>query len=593
MDDEEFDLDLDTGRFIQKKKTEKPADDNDDVDESRRRPQVAKKSAPIPLLEDDDDVKDDLEIIDDQDKDQDYQPDNDDDDDDDDNVDMPQDEDDDDFEIPPLRARKPIKDEQVKVARKKHQTSSTKQRVGELKPGVEDINDETLNLFQKIVGSEFEVKASWEFEQEEQKSDKSINPVEAAGFRATMKTLAIELRKAVRKGTNIKKTYTDMIRSTIEIAKAMKYPRAGTVEVKDILPSIADLQCNAWRKFLQGITMMNPEDVVMDTEPLENIDDLVIQGPALTDESVKMATEAIENLPRMLRADVKLQFRNLFMNIEMAHRHVANASKDLRELYEKLPFNVFLRVADCMVRPLVILQIPQTDAIVKKLKDAAIANIQRVKAGSSSVEEVMIKKNLPSRGKWTSEDEFKARKMIAGLIHKYVCDIMFKQQTATHQIVKEFELTQTTLHRQIWGKRYPGEGQTLDKMQKLEGTVVSGASSKVDRIAAVIVKKLPTADTKRKRKPEQAEQDKDEDEVEEESKKVKQGKGSGKKSTKKRTAAEIRGESTAEGEKTKRKRKKQEEEDELDEDPDMPSQKEIAVALAVSKPASKGIKIIH
>ena len=446
---------------------------------------------------------------------------------------------------------------------------------------MEDINDKTLNLFQRIVGNEFEVKASWEFEQEEQKSDKSINPVEAAGFRATMKTLAIELRKAVRKGTNIKKTYTDMIHSTIEIAKAMKYPGAGTVEVEDILPSIADLGCNAWRKYLQGITTMNPEDVVIDTEPLENIDDLVIQGPALTDESIKAATDAIEALPRILKADVKLQFRNLFTNIELAHRHVANASKDLRELHEKLPFDVFLRVADCMVRPLVILQIPQTDAIVEKLKDTAVANLQRAKAGSSSVEEVMIEKNLPSRGKWTSEDEFKARKMITGLIHKYVRDVMFKQQTATHQIVKEFELPQTTLHRQIWGKRYPGRGQTLDKMRKLEGAVASGTSSKVDRIAAVIVKK-------QKRKLEQ-----DEDEVEEESKKVKQGKGSGKKSNKKRTAAEIRGESTAEQEKSKRKRKKQEEEKELDEDPDMPTQKEIAAALASSKPANTGIKIIH
>ena len=160
VNDEEFDLDLDTGKFIRRKNTGKTADDNDDINESRRRPQVAKKSAPVPLLEDDDDVEDDLEIIDDQDKDKDYQPDNDDYNDEEDNVVMPQDEDDDDFEIPPLRTRKPVKDEQVKMAKKKHQTSSTKRRVGESKPEGEDINDETLNLFQKIVGSEFEVKAS-------------------------------------------------------------------------------------------------------------------------------------------------------------------------------------------------------------------------------------------------------------------------------------------------------------------------------------------------------------------------------------------------------------------------------------------------
>ena len=168
VDDEELDLDFNTSKFV-RESTRKTTGDNYNIDESRRRPQVAKKSASIPLLEDDDDVEDDLEIIDDQDKDKDYQPDNDDYDEDENNVVMLQDEDDDNFEIPPLRTRKP-----VKVAKKKHQTSSTKRRVGESKPEGEDINDETLNLFQKIVGSEFEVKASQEFQQEERKMDRCV-----------------------------------------------------------------------------------------------------------------------------------------------------------------------------------------------------------------------------------------------------------------------------------------------------------------------------------------------------------------------------------------------------------------------------------
>ena len=100
-----------------------------------------------------------------------------------------------------------------------------------------------------IVGENFEVRASEEFEEESaEKRDRCINPVEAAGFRATMKTLAIELKKAVRKGTNIKETYIDMINSTIRIAKAMKYPGAGLVETEHILESIKDIKCNAWRK---------------------------------------------------------------------------------------------------------------------------------------------------------------------------------------------------------------------------------------------------------------------------------------------------------------------------------------------------------
>ena len=111
---------------------------------------------------------------------------------------------------------------------------------------------------------------------EEDQKDKCGNPVEAAGFRATMKMMALELKKAVRKGENVEKTYTDMIRNTIEVAKAMKYPGATTVELKDIVPAIKDLKCNAWRKYLRGMMKMDPVDVEIDDDAPENKDDLII-----------------------------------------------------------------------------------------------------------------------------------------------------------------------------------------------------------------------------------------------------------------------------------------------------------------------------
>ena len=115
------------------------------------------------------------------------------------------------------------------------------------------VDEETLSLFQKIVGDNFEVRTSEEYEEESaEKRDRCTNPIEAAGFRATMKTLALEVKKAVRKGKNIKETYTDMIRSTIKIAKAMKYPGAASVQTEDILESIKDIECQHLEKTPTG-----------------------------------------------------------------------------------------------------------------------------------------------------------------------------------------------------------------------------------------------------------------------------------------------------------------------------------------------------
>ena len=190
------------------------------------------KTAAVPMIEDDDN----LEILDK--AEEVYEPEEDDED-----AYQMDDDDDDDFQEPPPRSRKIVK-QSKKPTTKRRVEKSTKKK--------DEPEDETLALFQRIVGPDFEVSTSEEFEDDPK--DKCGNPVEAAGFRATMKMLALELREAVKKGKNIEETYTDLIKSTIEVAKAMKYPGATTVTLKEVLPAVKDLKCSAWRKHLKGET---------------------------------------------------------------------------------------------------------------------------------------------------------------------------------------------------------------------------------------------------------------------------------------------------------------------------------------------------
>ena len=365
------------------------------------------------MLMDDDD---DLMVIDHKDKDKDYEPQPEEDDND---IYPVDDDDDDDFQEPPPRARKSV--DKAITASKKPTKTATDRRIDKSTQDKEgDDDDETISLFQKIVGPDFEVRASEEFE--DNTKDKCGNPVEAAGFRATMKMLALELKTAVKKGEAIEEMYVDVIRSTIEVAKAMKYPGASTVEVKDILVSIKDRKCNAWRKYLKGAMKMEPTDVVMDEDDIPKIeDDLVIQGPILGKEATEAAAEAIHNLPQMLLADTKKQLKNLFEHTMQAHQHAAEVSKCLKELHDKLPLDVFLHIADSAVRPLVILHIPKTEVVIQKLKETAMERTQRKrKEGSTDVRDVMIEKNLPQLRDWTTEEAYRPRKMIASILYKYI-----------------------------------------------------------------------------------------------------------------------------------------------------------------------------
>ena len=512
------------------------------------------KTAAIPMIMDAND-DDDLRILEDK-GDKTYEPEEDEDD-----VIYPMDDDDDDFQEPPPRARKPTT-KTTKPSKKPMKT--TTRRVKESTKDA-DVNEETLSLFQRLVGPDFEIRASEEFE--EDPKDKYGNPVEAAGFRATMKMLALDLKKAVKKRKNVEKTYMDMIRSTIEVAKAMKYPGATTVELNDRIPAIKDMKCNAWRKFLKGVTKMEPADVEMDDDEPENEDDLIIQGPILGKESTEAVAEAIHKLPQMLLADTKKQLKHLFEHTMQAHQHAAEASKCLKELHERLPLDFFLKIADSAVRPLVVLHIPRTEQIIEKLKETAVQNTQRKRRqGSTEVTDVMIARNLPQCGKWTAEEEYRPRKMIASIIYKYIREAMFKGKTVTQLVVDEFSLPKMTIHRQIYGKKYPGGGQTLEKLRK-EDKKVEASGSGTTKIAVILKKAKTNTDTEPPSK---------------------KGKGLGKKSGKERSAKDIRGAATAEEEKQKReanKRKAMEEEEE--EDLDRPTKAEIAA----SKPTSKTLFI--
>ena len=537
----------------------------------------AKKAKKTVTEDDDDDRLDDLVIVErkvpdieeydnDDDRDEDYEPDE---------------EDNDDFEIPPLRARKPTQSDKSTDKSKKAKPSNAaledladfveltfpktagkkslkkkvtaKQRqIGESQ--VAEDTDGTIPLFQQIVGDDYEVMASEEVEQHIM--DRCINPVEVAGFRATMKTLALGLKEAVKKGKNIDTTYQDLVKSTIEVARAMRYLGAFSVEVEDLLMAIPDIHCNAWRKHLKGEEMMDQKDVVVDDEEEES-GDLLIQGPVLGKESTQAAAKAIHELPDLLKKDAKANLVKLFDNQMKAHQYAAEACKNLKELHKTLPLEVFLRIADSAMRPLVILHIPKTEELCAKMQAAAETKTRKTAVGASRVVEVMETTNLPQLHKeWMVEDAHKAKKMIACMIYKYVRDVMFNETTTTHVIVDKFKVKQTTTHRQLYGKKYPGEGQTLEQMKERTSKTEKRTTTRPVEQLKTSVKKKDTAE---------------EAEV-----KASKGKGKGKKFQVKRTAEEIHKESTSEAEKQKAKKRKAEEAKAMEEeDEDRPTAEEI------------------
>ena len=216
VDDEEYELNLKTGKFVKKRQEMVQREDDDD----------------------DDDVQ--MEEIDDEDIDGNYDPDKDPDkgvDDDEDDEENVEPEDDDDFKIPPLRKRKVAKTGDDATTSKKHK---------KLKE-----SDEALHDLADFVEDAFPRESRQKKHQT--KKDACINPAEAAHFRKAMQKEVMVLEQAVRKGRNVSDTYHTMVVHIIQACKDIKYDIPTDIEVEDIFPSIEDPNCKAWQLKIQGV----------------------------------------------------------------------------------------------------------------------------------------------------------------------------------------------------------------------------------------------------------------------------------------------------------------------------------------------------
>ena len=546
VDDQEYELDLKTGKFVKKKQEMVQREDEDD----------------------DDDVQ--MEEIDDEDIDENYDPDKDpdkgidDDEDDEENVEP----EDDDFEIPPLRKKKAATKPSDKSTRQKKKPTKGKTGADE---ALEDLGDFVEATFRKPV------KQPRSKGPKGAEHDACINPKEAARFRRAMRAETLELENAVKTGTDIEETYKAMIGHIVEACKDMKYDIPTDIEAKDIIPAIDDLSCRAWQMKMQGIETAGEGE--LNVSRTDNSGICVAKKKYSIKDIMEYTEEVSSNWSDLKRKNFNLAMKKIMGNMTVAHRMVADASQEMINLLDEIELPLWMKIADLTMRPLVHMEVPEVAVMCEEAKQLSKAN-EQVWDQTTKITTIMESKSLPVLpASWGYDREGKAKKLIAGIVYKYVKDRMYwgQAETPATEVSKKFIINSTTMNRHILGKKYIGGkssgGSRKPVAQKVEATNRRVEKSKVARVE-------PDGD-------------------EQEGEPPKKSKGSGKSSKVTRSAKEIRDQSTSDKQKEKAKKRKAEEaelDEELAEDPDMPTKKEREAALKALAAKGSGkstLRIVH
>ena len=306
VDDENYELDMNTGKFV-KKRTSK------------------KKPAP----RDDDDDDDEIEEIDDVDKDADYDPDKElDQGDDEDGDEQMQDEDDDDFPIPEIRG-KAVKTSDKSTSQKKKKV--TKDPVD---PALADLADFVEETFKRPTRQSVrKVKTKGQ--------DACINPDEAARFQKAMKMEALELEKAVRKGKNVSAAYKTLVTHVIEACKDMKYDIPADLEADDIFPTIHDPECKAWRLKLQGVKTAGEGE--LNVSKSDNSGVCVARKQFGISDVISYVEEVSSDWSEVKRKNFLHTMKKVMGNMTAAHRMVAEASNEMLNLLDEIDLPLWMK----------------------------------------------------------------------------------------------------------------------------------------------------------------------------------------------------------------------------------------------------------
>ena len=545
IDDENYQLDINTGKFIKKKKKPVVRDDDDD-----------------------DDIE--MEEIDDEDKDADYDPDKEVDQGDDDDDNEQEEDEEDNFPIPPLRSKKPVTKSSDKSTSKKKKPVKSKTDADEALQDLADFVEETFRKPTRQVKR----KGTAQVEQ-----DACINPAEAARFRKAMRDEVLELEKAVKKGTNIAQTYQTMIVHIVQACKDMNYDIPVDIEAEDIFPTIEDPSCKAWQLKLQEVETAGEGE--LNVSKTDNSGVCVAKKKFAIKDVMEYVEEVSSDWSAIKKKSFILTMKKVMGNMTVAHRMVAEASQEMINLLDEIELPLWMKLADMAMRPLVHIEVPELTIMCEEARQMSKVNEQHWDQ-TTKITTIMEAKSLPFLPtSWGYDKEGRAKKVIVGIIYKYVKDRMYdgKIETPATEVSKKYVLNATTMNRHILGKKYGGGKSSGSGTRRPVAQKVTATTRLVDK-------------SKQKTGVEANDGEEEEDEP------AKKSKGRGKRSNVSRTAQEIRDESTSDQQKRKAKKRKAEEaelEEEENADPDMPSPKERAAALAAlaAKGPNKGGVVIH
>ena len=310
----------------------------------------------------------------------------------------------------------------------------------------------------------------------QEESPHCINMTRAEDYQAYLRQIVLEFERLIKSGaTNISEEYAKVIQSMFWAVKANKQTILNGADPAEVLASVPDARCKAWRLKLSGKTAIDPTTLVENTEI----------GPQMASDVVSLKPQEIfelveEELVGKSKEQVnviKKCIGNICREQALAHRHAAEAADNLASLTDLVSLPILIKVISATMRPTVAIKIPEVDDMIARAeqKVEAIRQAKQKVGELKPIDEVVFAQNVP---KYNPEWEHSPNGRATAYLATLVCRYMHELQQKDKKVVLSAKALETIYHtasssigKLISGKQYLG-GAALEQLRdkvKAEG----------------------------------------------------------------------------------------------------------------------------
>ena len=278
----------------------------------------------------------------------------------------------------------------------------------------------------------------------QEESPHCINMKRADDYQAYLRQIVLEFERLIKSGaTNISEEYGKVIQSMFWAVKANKQTILNGADPVEVLVSIPDARCKAWRLKLSGKMAIDPTTLVEDTEI----------GPQMTSDVMNLKPQEIfELVEDELVGKTKEQVNiikkcigNICREQALAHRHAAEAADNMASLMELVSLPILLKVISATMRPTVAIKIPEVDEMMARAeqKVEAIRQVKQKVGELKPIDKVVFAQNVP---KYNPEWEHSPNGQATAYLATLVCRYMHELQKKDKKVVLSAKALETIYH---------------------------------------------------------------------------------------------------------------------------------------------------